>query len=741
MAAFCWPAGAQVNVLTANYDNARTSANLNESTLNTGNVTLSRFGKVFSRQVDGQIYAQPLYASSLNMPGKGIRNVVFVATMHDSVYAFDADSPWEYAPLWQVSLGTSVPSGEYNFTDIQPEVGILGTPVIDAATNTLYAVANTVTTGAFQYSLHALDLFDGHEKFGAPVAIRGSVSGTGNGSQFGLLAFDPFLHLQRPGLLLLNGTVYVAFGSHADGGQNYHGWIIGYKASNVQRQTAIFSVTPDAAAGSVWQAGRGLAADDAGNIYAVTANGSYDGQTNFGESILKLATSAGSLAVADWFTPDNWSRLNEDDNDVGSSGAILIPGTNFLLSGSKLGLMYLMDRARMGHRQTGDSQILQSFQAVTVGIFNMAIWPRASDTMIYVQGQSQFLQSYRLNGSSIAALPASVSHVPIFLPYQGLALSAHGDDVGSGILWETVSRDDGYLSPGTLHALDARDLTHELWNSSTDETRDGYGYFAKFATPTVANGKVYVPTFSNQLAVYGLFAARSEIAGVVNAASYTPGAVAPGELITVFGHGFGPEALAGLQLDSIGKLARTLDGTRVLFDGAAAPLVYAASGQVSAFVPLRVSGVTQISVESPNRLTDMVTILVTTAAPGLFSLDATGVGPGAFLNQDSSVNSTANPASRGSIVVLYATGAGITTPEGSDGEIVEESVPEAGLPVTVTMDGQPAEVLYAGSAPGMPLGILQINVRVPGGVSTGSVPVAMTVAGNTSQSSVTLAVN
>ncbi len=730
-----------MHVLTANYGNERTSANLNEAILNTGNVTLSRFGKLFARQVDGQIYAQPLYASNLNIPGKGTRNVVFVATMHNTVYAFDADEAFEYAPLWQVNLGQPVRSVNYNFTDIQPEVGILSTPVIDPATNTLYAVADTSVSGVFRYSLHALDLLDGHEKFGAPVEMRATISGTGNGSQLGLLAFDASQHLQRPGLLLLNGSIYIAFGSHADGGPNYHGWIMGYSAANVQRQTAVFNVTPNGASGSVWQSGRGLAADDAGNIFAVTANGTYDGQTAFGESILKLTPSGGTLAVADWFTPDNWSGLNDDDNDVGSSGAILIPGTNLLLGGSKLGVMFLMDRNSMGHEQNGNGQILQSFQAVAVGIFNMAIWPRASETLIYAQGQSQFVQSYRLNGTHIATLPSSVSKVPIFLPYQGIAISAHGDDAGSGILWETVPDDDKYLSRGTLHALDAQDLTHELWNSSTDATRDGYGYFAKFATPTVANGKVYVPTFSNQLAVYGLFAAPREVSAVVNAASYAGGAVAPGELITIFGHGFGPTALAGLQLDSIGKLASELAGTRVLFDGTAAPLVYAASGQVSAFVPMSVSGTTQVLVETASKGTDPVTVPVVNAAPGLFALDASGSGPGAFLNQDASVNSPSNPAARGSVVVLYATGAGITIPGVSDGEIVEEATPDAALPVSVTIDSQDAEILYAGAAPGMPFGMVQINVRVPTGVTSGSVPVVMNVSGIVSQKNVTLAVN
>src|SRR5215471_6551302 len=299
------PAAGQTNVLTGGYDNSRSNANLNETILNTTSVTKSSFGRLFSLAVDGQIYAQPLYLRNVAIPNQGTHNVVFVATMHDSVYAFDADQPG--LPLWSVSLGTPVPTSTYKsdigpYTDIDPENGILGTPVIDHSTGTIYAVAATYENGLYIYRLHALDVTSGRERFGAPSVITAGVSGTGDSSDKGVVSFVAQQHLQRPALLLLNGVVYVAFGAHGDA-PPYHGWIMSYNAYDVRRQLAVYNPTPNGSGGSFWQSGRGLTVDDQGNIIAVASNGTTDFISNFSDSVLKL--NPADLSLLDWFGPYN----------------------------------------------------------------------------------------------------------------------------------------------------------------------------------------------------------------------------------------------------------------------------------------------------------------------------------------------------------------------------------------------------------------------------------------------------
>src|ERR1039457_67269 len=274
-----------VNVLTQHNDNLRTGANLNEFVLTVSNVNTGQFGKLVTRTVDGQIYAQPLYVNGLIISNK-LHNVVYIETEHNSVYAFDADDPAASNALWRVNLGASLPIADFsNCTDLKPEVGITSTPVIDLTSSTMYLDAKTeVVTGSvtnhFQ-RLHALNILTGQEKFGGPVAIQGSVPGTGTGSVGGTLAFDPLFQHSRAGLLLLSNTVYVAFGSHCDYG-NYHGWLFGYNATNLQPQTTLFCTTPngggpagpggDDGGGGIWGSGMGPAADSSGNIYVTTGN-------------------------------------------------------------------------------------------------------------------------------------------------------------------------------------------------------------------------------------------------------------------------------------------------------------------------------------------------------------------------------------------------------------------------------------------------------------------------------------
>jgi uncharacterized protein (TIGR03437 family) len=734
------------NVLTANYDNARTSANLNETILTPSALKGASFGKLFALPVDGQIYAQPLYLGGVVMPGPATHNVVYVATAHNSVYAFDADVPGP--PLWTVNLGPSVPSNVYQsdegvFTDILPEIGITGTPVIDPSTGTLYVVAATYENGNFFYRLHALDTATGVERFGAPVEINAKVQGTGDSSVNGMVPFVAGQHLQRPGLLLVNGVVYVAFGSHGDYAP-YHGWIYGFTASNVQQQAALFNATPNGTGGAFWQSGRGLAADNQGNIFAVSSNGDTDETSNFSDNVLRL--NASNLAVMDWFAPFNVQYLNDNDEDLGACGAMLIPGTNLLVAGGKQGYMYLMSTQNMGGMTPGNGQILQSFNAVdSGGVFNIALWNRSDGPLLYVHGINAPVVSYRLKNNSFSR--GSQGLVQYDVPFQGMTISANGSHAGSGILWMTTADSWPLPAAGTLHAYIADNLSTELWNSSTSSA-DSLGVFNKFTNPTVANGKVYAPSGSNQLVVYGLTSKVSTsnapvITGVVNAASYAAGALAPGELVAIFGQNLGPKALAYGAFDANGNLNADLAGSEVTFNGVAAPLLYTSANQLAAVVPFEIQGSSTVMVQAGYNgvLSVAQSFPVTAAAPGVFALDASGRGAGVILNQDYSVNSPSNPASAGSVVMVYATGGGQTNPGDFTGAVAPGDPVSLAANATATVGGQPASVTYAGNAPGQVSGVIQVNIQLPASFpQTGSIPLVLTVNGAASQQTITIAV-
>ena len=720
----------QVNILTANGSNDRTNSNLEEQRLAPATVTQASFGKLGSFNIDGQVYAQPLYVSGLSIPGKGSRNVLFVTSMHNTVYAFDADNPSATGPIWQVNLGASTPVslvfGTGSYSDISVEIGILGTGAIDLQRGVLYVVAEILRSNTPAFYLHALDLTSGQERMNGPVAIAGSdPSGVG---------FDPKQHLQRPGLLLANDQIYIAFGSHGDQGA-YHGWVIGYSASDLTQQTSVFATTPGAQAGAIWQSGRGLAADAQGNVYAMTGNGYYDGQSNYGESFLKLAGSP--LARVDSFTPANWQGMSDNDFDL-SAGPALLPGANIVLGADKLGNFYVLNSDSMGTPASGNSTAAAQFS-----IFNFAVWDKPEIPYVYVQGERQPIESFQLASGGLT--PLSIGSTPLQYGRVGMTLSANG--ASGGILWETTGDYNNDPTSGTLHAFDAIDLSAELWNSDMNPGRDKMGPIAKFANPTVADGKVFVPTLGKAVVVYGVLGGNDVVAPsisvITNAASYSPDAVSPGELVTIFGSKLGAVPPLGLQLDDSGRVATSLGGTRVLFDGVPGPLAYTSDGQVNALVPFGVQTTsTNIQVEFQGQLSDAVATPVAPSLPGIFAADASGAGQGLILNQDGSSNSPGNPAAPGSAIVLYATGAGLFSPDGGDGWVVTpDSLPLPLLPVSATIGGQPASVLYAGGAPGIVEGVIQVNLQVPAGTSAGpAVEVLLQIGDNTSQSGLTLAV-
>jgi Domain of unknown function (DUF4082) len=504
-----------VTVTTQHNDIGRTGANLNETILTTSDVNVQQFGRLFACAVDGHIYAQPLYVPQVTIPLKGLHNVVYVATEHNSVYAFDADDCVQSTPLWHVDLGAPRPAGfptKYGIEQgIQIEIGITSTPVIDLASQTLYVVTYTQDSaaGPFRYKLHALDLGTGVEKFGGPIEIIASTPGPGDGNVGGTLTLNPAMHMQRPSLLLLNGQVYVSFGSFADS-DPYHGWVVSYNAATLAR-IAVFNTTPDGGEGAIWMSGQGLLGDASGNVFFMVGNGSTtasSGGSSYGNSFIKLAGN--NLSLLDWFMPYNAESLANADLDVGSSGPVLIPGTSLLVGGGKQGILYLIDTKKMGNfNASGDTQIVQKFQASDDEIFNTPVfWNNPSNPLLFLWPQSQGLKAFSFNNGLFNTTPVAQNNtITPSQPGGTLSISANANAPGTGIVWATHSTAgsaETVAQPGELHAYDASNITTEIWNSLQNPARDDLGLYGKFTPPSIANGKVYVATFSGWLNVYGL---------------------------------------------------------------------------------------------------------------------------------------------------------------------------------------------------------------------------------------------
>jgi outer membrane protein assembly factor BamB/cytochrome c553 len=483
----------QVGVYTQHNDNARTGANLHETTLTPANVNMRQFGLLFRHVVDDEVFAQPLFVPNLAIAG-GRHNVVVVASAANTVYAFDADT--DAAPYWQVSLGPpgSVQQHPFWCHDILGNMGIIGTPVIDPSTQTLYVVALTHEGGGFVQRLHALDLVTGLDRPRSPVVI------TTDG-------FDPILENQRPALLLSQGSVYVGYSSHCDVGP-YHGFLFRFEAGTLEQQ-GVLNLSPGAEGNSIWQSGQGPAADEQGMIYFVTSNGTWDGERNLSDSFLKVSPD---LRVLDWFTPTNFRELDKRDADLNSSGPLLLPGTHRVMGAGKQGVVYLVDTDHFGH--LGDEHAAQHFLAAKGEINVGAVfWQSAArGGMVYLWGQDDALRVYAFKDGRFIPGALAVGGQTAAYPGGILSLSANGDS--AGILWANAAisehGNDHINGPGVLRAYDANDITHELWNSNLDPKRDTPGRVSKNAPPTVVNGKVYLASFgalpsgTGALDVYGL---------------------------------------------------------------------------------------------------------------------------------------------------------------------------------------------------------------------------------------------
>jgi hypothetical protein len=528
-------------VLTYHNNLSRDGTNIREFALTTSNVNTSTFGKLFSCPADGAIYAQPVWLSNLSVAGSS-HNVVIVATQHESLYAFDADAS-PCTTLWHVNLidsmhggtsgETSVPSAGSGalvgsgYGDISPEVGITGTPVIDPTTNTLYVVSKSVnSTTQFFQRLHAIDVTTGNERV-APQSIDSSISvpGTGAGSVTGRVAFDPRNESQRPGLVLSNGVIYVAWASHEDH-DPYHGWVIGFNASSLAPvANPVFNTTPNQVGtlsysrGGIWMGGGAPAVDSSGNLFFITGNGTFDANTggsNYGDSVVKLSTASG-LSVADYFTPLDQASLDANDTDFGSGAATILvdqpagPVAHLVIGGGKQGNLFLLNRDNMGKFSSSTNNVIQTINLGNSIFATPVFW----QNNLYVAGVGP-LKQFAFNSATGKFNGAPLSQSSMSYRFPGATPSVSSNGATNGIVW---ALDNGlYCTPQSsgcgatvLHAYDATNLATELWNSSQAAgNRDLAGHAVKFTVPTVANGKVYVGTRGNdssvlgELEVYGL---------------------------------------------------------------------------------------------------------------------------------------------------------------------------------------------------------------------------------------------
>lgn len=512
-------------VTTYHNDGTRAGVNSQEVALTLSNVNPSTFAKLFSCPVDAPTYTQTLWVSNLSIAGR-THNVIFTATSHDTVYAFDADAN-PCVTYWSKNL---VPAGETWPTsvdmggdDIQPDIGVVGTPVIDPTTNILYVVTRTKTIGtnsrgpgqSHQY-LHALNLSDGSETAGGPLSLTPSITvpGTGDGSNGSAVPFDPFHENQRPGLALVNNMVFVSWGSYNDQ-KPWHGWVIGFDKLNLRAAPLLFNATPNGYGAGIWMAGGAPAIDSNNNLYVITSNGDYNGPAGeFGDSFVKLDSN---LAVQDWFTPQDQALMEASNGDLGAGGAAVLadlpnaPVKHLLIGGGKIGSgmageLYIMNRDAMGHLEgAGGPPLVQKFSVLRHIFATPAFW----NNTLYIAGRSGPVNAYALNPTTGLFNTTPVSHSPEIFNGRGATPSVSANGNSHSIVWAVDTSQYGGSSqygtgPAVLHAYDATNLGRELWNSTQAAgNRDQAGNAVKFTVPTIANGKVYIGSTS-EIDVYGL---------------------------------------------------------------------------------------------------------------------------------------------------------------------------------------------------------------------------------------------
>lgn len=545
--AFVAGQAAAADVLTHHNDNARTGANTAETVLNTGNVAPDRFGKLWTLYTDGQVSAQPLYVAGLavdtrttapDAPVTGTFNAVVVATMHNTVYVYDADREnrlpnGQTKPLWAKWLGPPRP-GDQDKIDMwstnDPEWGILATPVIDPQKTTLWVTAWHNEGGVYQHKLHALDLRTGAPRV-PPIRIGGNPPNPQKPCEYPG-GFNPCNQKQRAGLLLQGGLLYVGFGGtdnkpSPNPAANPRGTLFAFDAATLQ-QRAFWSSTPGGLNGGIWQSGQGPAADEQGNLYFVTGNGTFsanDGGKDYGNSFVKLKLENGAFVVKDYFTPCNQAWLDQLDLDLGSAGTLLIPGTSLTVGGGKEGVFYLLSRNNLGKYAgaggpgCANPNVVQAFMATELHMHGAGTmhghihsapvyWKGPDRARIYVWGENDRLKAFTFAGGKFTAPKQPIKSIyqpPLGMPGGMLSVSSHGARAGSGIVWAAVPLNgDANTSRGVqgiVVAVDAQNVSKQLWTSELGGPRDRLGLFAKFVPPTVAGGKVFVATYGDNEAL------------------------------------------------------------------------------------------------------------------------------------------------------------------------------------------------------------------------------------------------
>lgn len=502
------------NVLTYHNGNARTGQNLDERILSPRNLSSSIFGKLFVIRVDGKVDAEPLYVRRLKVPHAGVEPVLFAATEHDSVYAFNADTGKLY---WRARLlePGETPSDPRNCTQVIPEIGITSTPVIDLSSGphgTIYAVAmSRDAEGHYFQRLHALDLTTGAEEFGGPVDIEASYPGRGMASRDGKMIFDSKQYEDRAALLLSMGVIYTTWASHCDA-DPYSGWMMGYDEHNL-KQTSVINFTPNGGEGAVWQSGDGPAADAEGHIYLLDGNGTFDTKLNaqgfpekgdFGNAFLKIAASGGKFSIVDYFAMHNVAQENATDLDLGSGGLLLLPPMTdadgdiqrLAVGAGKDKNIYIVNRDAMGKFNPANDRALYQQVDGVLGEGEFAS-PAYFDGRLYYGAVDDHLKEFKFVQAKLYPIPVSQS--PGIFTYPGTTPSVSADGSRNGIVWVAENGDRA-----VLRAFDANDLAHELYNSNQQPSgRDYFGIGNKFITPMIANGKVYVGTTAG-VAVFGL---------------------------------------------------------------------------------------------------------------------------------------------------------------------------------------------------------------------------------------------
>ena len=505
-------AARATDVVTYHNDIARTGQNLNETILNLSNVKSSTFGLLFTMPVDGIIDAEPLYLFSVSIPNQGTHNVIYAVTENDSVYAFDADNG---SQLWQVSLlgKNETPSDDHGCGQISPQIGITSTPVIDRSSGpngTIYVVAMSMDKGGHYFQrLHALDITTGSEEFGGPTTVKARYPGTGDNSHDGYVYFDPGQYAERQGLLLLNGVIYTGWTSHCDD-RPYTGWIIGYSESTLLR-SSVLNVTPNGYEGSIWQAGGGVASDGE-DIYFLDANGLFDTtldskgfptKGDYGNGFIKLSTK-NKLHVVDYFNMYDTVQESNNDEDLGSGGALVLPPMkdaqnntwHLAIGAGKDSNIYIVNRRNMGKfNPNNDNAIYQEIDgALPGGVWSMPAYFNGS---VYYGPEGYYLLQYTFSQAKLGTTPASSSAASFEYPGSTPSVSANGKQ--NGIVWAIEHSDPNDV----LHAYDATNLQKELYNSTQAGNRDQFGTASHFGTPLIINGKVYVGT-SNNVTAFGL---------------------------------------------------------------------------------------------------------------------------------------------------------------------------------------------------------------------------------------------